>query len=330
MRKLVVDNYIIETPLLDIVQRLRIINKRGLLRAIEPKGDYIMITCPHHKDGHEAHPDCGIYIGEDSSKTYGFTHCFACDWAVPFTTFVQECLGCSEVQAKQWLCTNYGILDKASMSLGDPIRLTTQKTRTALDVSVLDSYNSYCPYLAKRGLSRLTCSKFNVKFDAVHRQVVFPCYDELGSLQMLVRRAIDSKIFYMDKNVEKPVYCLDYILKNNIRTAIITEGPFDCLTAYEYGYPAIATLGTPSRSQIDKINKSCLTTIYLMFDNDLAGQKFTDILKKQLDKRILIREVQIPDGYKDINDLDKTLFLDLVTKAHNSSKINVKFAKKVV
>jgi hypothetical protein len=120
---------------------------------------------------------------------------------------------------------------------------------------------------------------------------------------MMPRRSIDYKTFYLDYDMEKPVYCLDFIQKNHYSTAIITEGPFDVLTAYSYGYPAIGTFGNPSDYQIDQINKSCITVLYTMFDNDDAGRKFTRLVKSKLDKRILVVEVKLPEGKKDINDL---------------------------
>ena len=45
-----------------------------------------------------------------------------------------------------------------------------------------------------------------------------------------------------------------------------------------------------------------------MFDNDPWGNKFLTYLKDRLDKRILLVEVQLPFGRKDINDLSKDEF----------------------
>ena len=330
IRTLIIDNYLIEAPIIDILQRLRVSIKTDKLKDIIQKTDYIMVTCPHHKDGRESHPDCGIYIGEDSKKTYGFVHCFACNWAVNFVTFVQDCFESSEAFAKKWLIDNYGRLINSTTSIGDTIKIDKKTNIKVIDSSQLDTFATWCPYLSKRGISRATCNRFNVKYDAEHRQVVFPCYDITGRLIMLVRRSIDNKIFYMDKGVEKPVYGLDKVVEANIRTVLITEGPFDCLSANEYGFPAIATLGTPSIEQINEINKSCITTIYTMFDNDSAGKKFTEFLKTRLDKRILVVEVRIPQGKKDINDLTKEEFINAIENAKKFDTIKLKFTKKVV
>ena len=136
---------------------------------------------------------------------------------------------------------------------------------------------------------------------------------------MMPRRSIDYKTFYLDRDVEKPVYCLDFVQKHNYSTVIITEGPFDVLTAYTYGYPAIGTFGNPSDYQIDQINKSCITVLYAMFDNDEHGKKFTRFLKNKLDKRILVVDVKFPEGKKDINDLSLEEFQNILKSAKNSN-----------
>ena len=129
---------------------------------------------------------------------------------------------------------------------------------------------------------------------------------------MLPKKSIDTKTFYIDKGIEKPLYCLDYILNNNIQHCIITEGLIDCLTCYEYGAPAIATLGAISDSQIEQINKSCITVLYLMFDNDAAGERFTSLLKKNISNRIIVEQIKLPKNKKDVNELSKEEFKNLL------------------
>ena len=108
-------------------------------------------------------------------------------------------------------------------------------------------------------------------------------------------------------------------MKHNIKTVMITEGPFDCLTGWEYGFPTIATFGKISDYQIEQINKSCINIIYVAFDNDAAGKSFTETLKKKLTKRIMIIETKFPANKKDINDLTKEELIKMVQEARNAS-----------
>ena len=320
MRQLVIDNYVINKPIEDILTLLRLSLTNGKLKDIQNKGDNLLVTCPHHDDGHEHTPACNIYIGNDTKLPYGYFNCFVCGEKGSFLKFVAECFDAPESYAKSWLLKNFGgELIAKNVFMDEPIVLNKNRVRKqGLDESILDTYQKWCPYLAKRKLSREICELFKVRYDPKYRQVIFPAYDIHGKLVMMTKRSIDTKTFYLDKDVEKPVYCLDYVMKNNIKTVLITEGPFDCLTGWEYGFPTIATFGKISDYQIEQINKSCINIIYAAFDNDAAGRSFLETLKRKLTKRIIIIETKFPANKKDINDLSKEELQEIVKNARNS------------
>ena len=320
MRQLIIDNYVINKPIEEILTLLKLSLTNGKLKDIENKGDDILVTCPHHDGGHEKTPACNIYIGNDTKLPYGYFNCFVCGEKGSFLKFVAECFDAPESYAKAWLLENFGgELIAKNLFMGEPIVLNRNKgIKKHLDESVLDQYQTWNPYLAKRKLSREICELFKVRYDPKYRQVIFPAYDMNGNLVMLAKRSIDVKSFYLDKDVEKPVYCLDYVMKNNIKTVLITEGPFDCLTGWEYGFPTIATFGKISDYQIEQINKSCINIIYAAFDNDAAGRSFLETLKRKLTKRIIIIETKFPAWRKDLNDLTKEELQEIIKNARNS------------
>lgn len=311
MANLLVDNYIITTPLPKIVEQLRLMTDHKL-KDVRVTESEIILTCVNieHSNAEEAYPDAHINLNPDRAG-YGIYHCFACDVATDFVGFLALFFESSRDYAKKWLITNYGQKQAESVQIDSDIILRSARP-TSFNKDLLETellqYQSWTPYFSQRKLSRQTVEKFNLKYDPVNRQVIFPVYNKCGQLIMLAKRSIDTKIFYMTQGVEKPVYCLDYINKNNISTAVICEGPFDCLTAYEYGYNAIATLGNISDYQIDQINKSCIKYLYLCMDNDAAGRKMTAFLNKKLSPRILQTVVSFPAGKKDLNDLSKAEF----------------------
>ena len=320
MRQLIIDNYVINKPIEDILTLLKLSLTNGKLKDIENKGDDILVTCPHHDGGHEKTPACNIYIGNDTKLPYGYFNCFVCGEKGSFLKFVAECFDAPESYAKAWLLKNFGgELIAKNLFMGEPIVLNRNKgIKKHLDESILDQYQTWNPYLAKRKLSREICELFKVRYDPKYRQVIFPAYDMKGNLVMLAKRSIDVKSFYLDKDVEKPVYCLDYVMKNNIKTVLITEGPFDCLTGWEYGFPTIATFGKISDYQIEQINKSCINIIYAAFDNDAAGRSFLETLKRKLTKRIIVIETKFPANKKDVNDLSKEELQEIIKNARNS------------
>ena len=320
MRQLIIDNYVINKPIEEILTLLKLSLTNGKLKDIENKGDDILVTCPHHDGGHEKTAACNIYIGNDTKLPYGYFNCFVCGEKGSFLKFVAECFDAPESYAKAWLLKNFGgELIAKNLFMGEPIVLNRNKgIKKHLDESILDQYQTWNPYLAKRKLSREICELFKVRYDPKYRQVIFPAYDMKGNLVMLAKRSIDVKSFYLDKDVEKPVYCLDYVMKNNIKTVLITEGPFDCLTGWEYGFPTIATFGKISDYQIEQINKSCINIIYAAFDNDAAGRSFLETLKRKLTKRIIIIETKFPAWRKDLNDLTKEELQEIIKNARNS------------
>ena len=320
MRQLIIDNYVINKPIEEILTLLKLSLTNGKLKDIENKGDNILVTCPHHDGGHEKTPACNIYIGNDTKLPYGYFNCFVCGEKGSFLKFVAECFDAPESYAKAWLLKNFGgELVAKNLFMGEPIVLNRNKgIKKHLDESILDQYQTWNPYLAKRKLSREICELFKVRYDPKYRQVIFPAYDIKGNLVMLAKRSIDTKSFYLDKDVEKPVYCLDYVMKNNIKTVLITEGPFDCLTGWEYEFPTIATFGKISDYQIEQINKSCINIIYAAFDNDAAGRSFLETLKRKLTKRIIVIETKFPAGRKDVNDLSKEELQEIIKNARNS------------
>ena len=323
MRVLRVDNYIIETPLFDIVMQLRMALTNGKLREIKTwteGDDNIVVTCPnrHHKGGREHSAAMNIYVGDDTKIPYGHCKCWACDFQCSFTYFVAECFECSEDFAKKWLIDKFGILSSSNIITDDDIVIKPKKSSAKFPANYLDSLQNWHPYLAERKLSREVCELFKVKYDPVTSQIVFPCFDVAGNIIMAPRRSTVYKNFYLDKRQDKPVYCLDFIIKNNITTAMICEGPFDVLTCYTYGYPAIGTFGNPSPSQISAINKSPIKVLYLAMDNDNAGRRMANTIKASLDPRIIVKEVKWPAWAKDPNELTFEEFNNAMIMAKNS------------
>ena len=312
MRVLRVDNYIIDTPLYEVVTQLRMALTNGKLREIKSWSegdDNIVVTCPnrHHKGGRERSAAMNIYVGSNSKIPYGFCKCWACDFQCSFVYFVAE-----------WLISKFGVLSELKVITEEDIVIKPKRASAKLPANYLDNLQSWHPYLGERKLSRDVCELFKVKYDPMTSQIIFPCFDIAGNILMAPKRSILYKNFYLDDEQEKPVYCLDYIIKNNITTAMICEGPFDVLTCYTYGYPAIGTFGNPSPYQINAINRSPIKILYLAMDNDAAGRRMANTIKAGLDPRIIVKEVKWPPGKKDPNELTLEEFNAVMTAAKQS------------
>ena len=315
---LTLDQSIIVTePLINIIYKIKQTLNNTKLKDIRVTNSDIRLTCPNdaHAGGKEHNPDCHINLDDNNPNVpYGFFHCFGCDAAGTFIHFVALCFSTTDDYAKEWLQANYGILVKEKILIDDSIQVNKPTLTKFYNEEILDTFQTWTPYLAKRHLAQDACEKFKVRYDPKTRQVIFPVYNMQNRLVMLARRNIDTKVFYMDKDREKEVYGLNVIQKNNIKSCIITEGPIDCLTGWSHGIPTIATLGTISSYQIEQINKSCLTSLYLAFDNDDAGRKFNSIIKTKIAPRILITDLDFPKERKDINELTNDEWQKIIQK----------------
>lgn len=311
-----IDNYIIEEDPVNILYHIRDILNNGKLRDIIIKKDELVVTCPNdeHDLGQESNPDCHINLKDDGDIPYLCTNCFACGSSGNFIKFVAQCFSSTYSYAKDWLIKNYGIMAYAKASIGEKINLNKNKKKVYSDASALEKLQDWHPYLAERHLDRAICEKFKVKYDPVHRQIVFPVFDVKGNLLMAPRRNIDNKFFILGKDQEKPLYGFNVIQKNNVKYCLWVEGPIDMLSCWSHGIPAVASLGAPSEEQIEQINSSCVTTLYLACDNDSAGRTFNLEIKKRLSSRIIVYEIDYPAGKKDPNDLTEDDWENLIKK----------------
>lgn len=289
----------------------------GKLAEIDNRNkDDIRVTCPTHKDGHEDHPSCGIYNGDDPKMEKGFYHCFTCGDSGPLYRFVARCFNRDDEFGKKWLVDRFGEGSvEATISLA-PIDLKATKEHVAEDsdsgeneVELL-TLQTWHPYMAKRKLTRKVCEQFEVKYDPKTECIVFPVRDEYGDLIMFTRRSVNSKQFYIEENKEKPLYLYYFIKQHDIREVTLVESQINCLTLWGWNIPSCAMFGTGTKYQYDIINKSSINHIYLALDGDGAGDHGIERLLKNLKKSIIIDIIKIPRG-KDVNDLSEEEFCNL-------------------
>lgn len=320
-KELVINNTVIRTSLYQILQDVQSLLNNGKLKDIREKGSEILVTCPFHKDGKEERPSCFIYCGDSQQKlSWGTFHCFTCGEKGPFWHFVAACFDKSDDWAKKWLITNYG-----EERLNAPIQLepiTLPRTKSSLYKMSLfnqssynkkydfNNYQSWHPYMSKRKLARSICEQFQVKYDPITKCIIFPVWDDRNNLVMVTKRSTLTKKFYIEESKQKPVYLLNYIKTNNIKTVYVCESQINCLYLWSLGYPAIALFGTGSSYQYQLLNKSGIEHYYLCFDGDQAGDNGIKRFINNIKKDVFVDVIKVPRG-KDMNDLSKDEILNL-------------------
>ena len=126
-------------------------------------------------------------------------------------------------------------------------------------------------------------------------QITMPVWNDKGNLVGITERSVKGKKFYIPKNMEKPVYLLNYIKQENITQVVVCEGQIDALVSWTRGVPAVALLGAGTTDeQIKLLDDSGIRHFILMYDNDLAGQHGAMRLKNGLSKDKMITEIVMP------------------------------------
>ena len=323
MRELLIDGYLIECPVGKIIETLQSELTNGRLRdikGVEGVDSNITVTCPFHKNGKESKPSANVYVGDDESVPYGFFRCFTCGEQGPFQKFVGACLGFDEAAGAAWL------IDRFGKRVGDArpkLQFIPQQSR----VSVKDlmksgrkpefdrsAFEPWHPYLQQRKLSRSVCEEFGVSYDPATKSIVFPVWDADGNYKFNARRSVETKRFMIDKDAEKPVYLLNFVLEKGIRDVIVAESQINALYCWSLGYPAIALFGTGSADQYEILKRTPISRYVLGFDGDAAGQAGAERFRKRMPKGVLIDSMAVPFG-KDLNDLSPQEIAELHKKA---------------
>jgi DNA primase len=111
------------------------------------------------------------------------------------------------------------------------------------------------------------------------------------------RRLSDREPRYLNLRLPKPLLGL---ASAKGEAVVVTEGPFDWLTAVEWGFWAVALLGTrvPGRAAqlLERFDE-----VYLVLDPDEAGREATRELRERLGDRAIA--VVLPAGVADLNGL---------------------------
>lgn len=300
--------YIIDCDLEDILYELSVESGKTYFSRVSNKSDYVLCSCPFHKDGAERHPSLGIVSSNDTDKEFGVYHCFTCGSKGPLELLVARVLGCETEDAIKWLQNRFGLYaEEAALNINlEPIE--TQKEKPSIKSQKPLNLDYTHPYLLKRHLDLKVCKRFGVGYDKDTGYIVFPVYDDRGRFCFYTRRSVYGKKFIIDKNAQKPVYLLNEVLRNNCSEVYICESQINALTLWSWGYPAVALFGTGSSDQYKILNKaSSILKINLCLDGDNAGKSGTLKLIKNLSNRFFIDVVEIPRG-KDVNDLTKEEF----------------------
>ena len=288
-----IDNSVINTPIEKILKQIRIQCSNQYFKDIINKGNELLITCPCHKGGNETHPSCYIVSDLQDEKT-GVWHCFTCGSSGTLVSLVQFCFNWDIVKSSEWLVENFSdtLISEESLILPE---ITFESNKKKEDESILESYRYYHPYMFSRGLTEDIIKKFDIGCTPDGNFITFPCWDIHNKFIGVLMRSVKGKQFIIPKNIEKPIYLLNFVLSEGNSRVFICEGLFDALKMWVYGFPAAALCGAgTTETQMSILNSTGIREYILMYDNDLAGRNGANRFKKLIRKDVIVTDIIMP------------------------------------
>ena len=287
-----------------------------LLNDIKPTGDNIMITCPVHKDGHERKPSCGVsivpkYQGNKIIEP-GTVHCFTCGYTATLSSFISKCFGYKDggIFGNKWIKAQYntGLTVKTrKVELNLSRQVITPQELPNVPEEVLQGYRYTVGYMYNRGLTDDIIEQFDIGYDSKDDCITIPVPNLKGEVKWLQRRSIVGKKYYIPSGINKTDYLLgaSEVLKLKLykQPVYIVESPFNMLTLWKLGLPAICIFGTGGGNQYKMLNKLPIRHYVIALDPDEAGKKGSRKLLHNLGKTKLLSKVNYID-HRDINELD--------------------------
>jgi len=187
----------------------------------------------------------------------------------------------------------------------------SQKKEALLPLPVIEqTYDtSRVPAIAlERGFTPKVLKRWGCGLDLFTGALVIPVYDELGRFVSENRRQPEGvkPKYHIPAAFQKSRVLFGFNqLENEVETLCITEGALDTIWLDQHGFPAVALFGVTITSHHINLLKSLprLKEIILCLDTDERGTEMAKKALTQLEKRYIISVVNLPQGFKDVQEV---------------------------
>ena len=258
------------------------------------------IQCPFHED---THASCSINV--DKGKWICFVGC----GQGSLQTLVQRMLGLSKEDIEMYLMEKTLLFD-----------INMFDEHTPLDNDVLPEVEfpftkGYVPWwIFDRGFTKEVLKEWDCGVDD-YDNLIIPIKDRTSRLVGWVTRHYDRNPKYMySKGLKKSQVLFGEHKIKPSPFICITEGTLDTMWLDQHGFSSVAILGvTLSRSQQEALIKLPTDELVLCLDNDEAGKIGRDKAMSCLSKSFVVSYIQIPNEYKDVQDIrNKKILNELI------------------
>ena len=274
---------------------VELLKKYNLVSSVSSNEVYI--RCPHSEN--HKHGDRNRSASFNTKKRVWT--CYGCGESGTLVDIVMLCEGVSQLEAREIVSydvrDNVNFKDEAKQIRERLSIINEPEKKSGMEkiYEELIAEGTYHPYLSSRGVDIETALLFDVGYFDILNAVMLPVYNlQTLKIEAIQLRYVDNfrpkYVFFDRSHLEKDVakkIGVDKISKRRYNVfggqcvddwtdIIVTEGAFSVLRFFGYGYRnVVATLGTPSPDQLELI-ESLSDRVFLLFDNDDAGDKYVD------------------------------------------------------
>lgn len=261
----------------------------------------ISVRCPFHDD---RNPSLSINFSK------GLFFCHACNEGGTLKTFIIKYLEDEKISSiisryiEESLIVNFGLEENEE-----------QKSLPEIEYPFKDTI--YPIWILERDFNRKVLDKWefgksdsgslSIPIRDENRRIVgWVCRQPKGRFPKYVysKGLKTSKILFGEYNISKEA---DKIC--------ITEGPLDTVWLDQHSIPSVALFGLNlSKFQERRLSLLGIGEFILCLDNDAPGQRALEVISNKLSKYGIVARIEIPDGYKDVQDIRDPKLLKMVIK----------------
>lgn len=257
---------------------------------------------------------CPIHRGEGCDAFHAHLgknvfHCFACGTGGNVLDLVAELEQCSVREAalrlqRRYVAGGWAPAPRQS-GVGGGKLVTEKRGGNPVLPFFLRGLVADHPYVADRGLSRETASRFEIGYHAgpgiMTGRLAIPIHDEHGRLVAYCGRSVAAEPprYKFPAGFRKSAVLFNYhrAAAGTDRRVVVVEGFFDCMRVHQAGFfSAVALMGSALSPKQADLLASRFTEIVLMLDGDPAGQAGTHDAATRLMRRCSVRRVILAPG----------------------------------
>jgi DNA primase len=292
----------------------RVLIGSGVTIESEVGSDFI-IFCPYHNNTRTP-------AGE-VSKESGLFFCFSCQQTAELQELIMKMTGRSYFESIRFIKSKEketNIEDLVNKKLYKPKEFIQydELLIKRLNNQALDSPRAM-RYFEGRQILKRSVEKFSLGYSEKQDMVTVPVQSPDGMTIGFVARTVEGKEFKNTPGLPKSkiLFNLHRIKQSN--KVYVVESSFDAIRIDQVGLPAVATLGANVSSSQIELLKKYFNDVYIVSDNDDAGNTMANKLLDKLGSRSSI--IKLGSKYKDIGDMLDSDILEVLDTNKISSII---------